>query len=393
VQISIELNHQPKSALKKDVEDTWTLKIKHTPKPFYMQRNGGSLCYNNEVPLVNKSPKSKKSSWRNIIHAAQSDAEETNFPIFNKFRRSAKSRKGKSWRQLLKQRGSREVNATTTSLDETVMQPVLQQPPVLRQDVQEDEQMRVAFSRLDNDTSQKRHTDEAFQELNETQWGNVAAVMLDHVANRSIPVDGKLNQQTNWKEISFIDSSADRKGEVLMGTDALALELSAEGNDSEPDKGIISLHDRRGNKIAHARNYKKEARNRTEGGDANEDEEKNWRKATENVEAAGNLNGEQHTDVESDYVIEDPTVREYDKEVLDLENYYDIMGDGGGDSEPTPEMKRIMDWFPRSKLLTTENNGYKLFPGVSSRNECNIELVLHTNCRLSVASPRKISLL
>ena len=33
--------------------------------------------------------------------------------------------------------------------------------------------------------------------------------------------------------------------------------------------------------------------------------------------------------------------------------------------EPTAEMKRIMNWFPRSRLLTTENNGYKLFPGVS----------------------------
>ena len=35
------------------------------------------------------------------------------------------------------------------------------------------------------------------------------------------------------------------------------------------------------------------------------------------------------------------------------------------DFEPTAEMKRIMNWFPRSRLLTTENNGYKLFPGVS----------------------------
>lgn len=364
-EISIELKHHHKSALRKDVEDTWTLKIKHTPKPFQIQRNVDGLYYNNEVPVVDKSSKNNKNPWKRIFDAIDNDAEDANTPIFNKFRRSAKSKKGKSRRQLSpKSYVTRKMSASITPLNETVIQPFLQEPPILKQVIQGNHQLGVAFNRLHNDTSQMGTTDEAFQELNETPWDNVAAVMLDSVANHTLPVDKNLNQQTNQKEIDSTESSADRERAKLMEPRALPLEQSEDREEFETDKGIISLNDTRGNEIVHARNYNKEAWNRTEGLDSDDYDEGNARNSTESAEAAGNLNGEQHADNESDYVIKDPTVREYDKEDVELENNYDNMGDGRGGSEPTSEMKRIMDWFPRSKLLTTENNGYKLFPGV-----------------------------
>lgn len=347
------------------MEDTWTLKIKHSPKPFQTQRNKGCLCYNNEVPVANKSSKNNKNPWQQIIDAAGSDVEDADVPMFNKFRRSAKSKKKKSRHHLSSQSHvHREVNATITSFKETVVQPVLHEPPILKQLAQGDQQLRVAFNRLDNETSEAGKADEAFQELNETHWGNVAAVMLDSVASHSPASDENLNLQ-NWKEINSADCSADQELQVLTESEALPLEQSEDGIESQADKEIISLDDARENKIVHASNYNKEAWKRTDEGDSN-DEEKNWRKSTESVEVAGKLNGQQHADIESDYVIEDPTGREYDKQDVELENYYDNMGDELGDSAPTSEMKRIMDWFPRSKLLTTENNGYKIFPGVSS---------------------------
>jgi hypothetical protein len=380
VQISIELKHQSKSALKKDAEDTWTLKIKHTPKSFQTHRNVDGLYFNNnKVPVVNKSSKYNKNRWQQITDATDTDAEDADVPIFNKFRRSAKSKKRKSRRQLsLKSHITRNMNASITSLNDTVIQPVLQVPPILKQIVQENQQLRVAFNRLDNDTSQMGNTDESFQELNETPWDNVSAVMLDSVANHSQPVDKNLNQQTDNKEIDSADSGTDQEQEKLMEPDALPLKQSEDVDELETDKGTISLDDTGENKTVHARNYNKESWNRTEGVDSDNYEEENSRNSTERVEVADNLNGDQHSDTESDYVIEDPTVREYDKEDVELENNYNNIGDGRGDSEPTSEMKRIMDWFPRSKLLTTENNGYKLFPGVSSRNKSNIKHILKT---------------
>jgi hypothetical protein len=270
------------------------------------------------------------------------------------------------------------MNASTTTLNEAVTQPVLQEPPILKQVIQENQQLRVAFNRLDNDTSQMGTTDEAFQELNETPWDNVAAVMLDSVANHSLPVDKNLIQQTDKKEIDPTERRADQEREELMEPHALPLEQPQDGDEFETDKGIISLNDTRENEIVHARDYNKEAWNRTEGVVSDDYEEENERNSTERVEVAGNWNGDQYTEIESDYVIEDPTVREYDKEDVELGNNYDNMGDGRGDSEPTSEMKRIMDWFPRSKLLTTENNGYKLFPGVSARNKSSSKQILHT---------------
>jgi hypothetical protein len=380
VQISIELKHQPKSVLWKDAEDTWTLKVKHTPKSFQIQRNVDGLYYNNnEVPVVNKSSKNNKNPWQQIIDTIDTDAEDADVPVYNKFRRSAKSKKGKSRRQLSpKSHISSEMNASITSLNDTVFQPVLQEPPILKQVIQENQQLRVAFNRLDNDTSQMGNIDESFQELNETPWENVAAVMLDSLANNSLSADKNLNQQADKKEIDSTDSGADQEGEKLMEPDALPLEQSKDGDEFEADKGTISLDDTRENKIVHARNYNKEAWTRTEGMDSDAYEEENSRNSTERIEVAGNLNGEQHALSESDYVIEDPTVREYDKEDVEPENNYDNMGDGRGDSEPTSEMKRIMDWFPRSKLLTKENNGYKLFPGVSSCNKSNTKQILYT---------------
>lgn len=372
-------HHQAKSALRKEAEDTWTLKIKHTPKQFQTQRNVNGLYYNNnEVPVVNKSSKNNKNPWRQVIDAIDTDAEDADVPIFNKFRRSAKSKKGKSRRQLSpKSPVTREMNSSITSLNDTGIQPVLQEPPILKQVVQENQQLRVAFNRLDNGTSQMGNTDESFQELNDTPWNNVAAVILDSVANHSLPVEKNLNHQIDSR-----DGGTDQEREKVMEPDALPLEQSEDGDEFEADKGTISLDDTRENKTLHARNYNKEVWNRTEGEDNDDYEEENSRNSTERVEVAGNLNGEQQANIESDYVIEDPTVREYDKEDVELENNYDNMGDGRGDSEPTSEMKRIMDWFPRSKLLTTENNGYKLFPGVSSRNKSNTKQILQTKNQL-----------
>jgi hypothetical protein len=347
-----------------NAQDTWTLKIKHTPKPFRLQRNKGCVCYNDEVPVVYKSSKNNKDAWQQITDASESDAEDADAPIFNKFRRSARSKRRKSRRKSSSNvHVNREENATITSLNETTIQPVLQEPPILKQMAQMDQELRVAFNRLGNETSEAVNSDEAFQELNESQWENVAAVLLDSVTSHNPASDEILNQQTNRKEINSTDSSVDQELRQLTQPS----EWSEDGNGPQADKEIISLDDARENKILHARNYNKEARNRTDEEGSN-DEEENWRKSTESVEVEAKSNGEQSPDID-EYVIEDPTVREYDKVDVEVEDYYDTMGDGRGDSEPTSEMRRIMDLFPRSKLLTTENNGYKLFPGVSSLDE------------------------
>jgi hypothetical protein len=314
--------------------------------------------------VINKSSKNHQNPSQQIIDAVETDVEDADVPIINKFRRSGKSEKGKSRRQLSpKSHVNRKMNATTTPSDEAVIQPVLQEPPILKQLVQENQQLRVAFNRIGNDTSQVGNTDEAFEQLNETPWDNVAAVTLDSVANRSQPVDNNLNQQTNKKVINSIDSILNQEREELLEPHALLLEQSQDGDEFEADREIISVNDTSEKEIVHAHNYSTEAWNRTEGVDTDDYEERNSGNSTERVAVAGNLHGEQHPNIESDYVIEDPTVREYDKEEVELEDNYDNMEDG--ESEPTSEMKRIMDWFPRSKVLTMENNGYKLFPGVS----------------------------
>jgi hypothetical protein len=329
------------------------LKIKHTPKAFQTQRNKGCLCYDNEVPVANKSSKNNKNPWQQIVDAARSDVEDADVPTFNKFRRSAKSKKKKSRHNLSSQsHDNRGTNATMTSLKETVTQSVLHEPPILKLTQQ---QLRVAFNRSDNETRDTGKAEGESQELNETHWGNVAAVMLDSVAR-----DENLNLQ-NWIEINSEDFGADQELQL-----APPVAQSEGDNEAQADKGIISLDDATENKTVHARNHNTEALKGTDEGDS--DDGKNWRKSS-----AGGLDG-QH----ADYVVEDPTVREYDKQDVALEDYYDNVGDGRGDSEPTSEMKRIMDWFPRSKLLTTENNGYKIFPGVSSMDKSSSKQILHT---------------
>jgi hypothetical protein len=335
-------------------------------KRFQIPENDVEVFYNNEVTMDNKSSQANKGSCQQITDTKNTDVEYVDNPTYSKFPRSGRSRKGKSRRQLSTKSHLKSKRNTTAALEVTVIQPTSQQPPIFKELVQGKKQLLVAFDRTANDTSQVAKTDKAFQELDETPWGNVSAVMLESTENHTLPLE---NTQTNQEEISSTESNIDDEDEKFFEPYALPLQQSEDGDESEAGNRTTSLEETNEKEAFHEFNWTTETGQRSEGMDVAEYEERNSGNFTKGADVAEISNEEQHTDNWTDYVIEDTTVREYDKEDVECderENNYDSIADGRGDFEPTSEMKRIIDWFPRSKLLTTENNGYKLFPGVSA---------------------------
>jgi hypothetical protein len=360
VQISIELKHHFKSADRKDAEDTWTLKIKHVSKRYKVPRNEDEFYYKNEVDVDEQSSQRNKDLWEQTTQATYNDIKDVHKPMFIKFRRPGKVKRGKYRRKLSPRSQVTSESNVTATLDGTDTQLTLPEPPIFKELVQENQRLQVSFDRNGNDTSQMEKTDEAFQEFDETQWDNVAAVLLDSTANHTLPVD----QQEDQEEVHATESSINQEHEKLMESYALPLKQYEDSDGFEAEENTTTLEET--NEKEH--NYNIERMKASGGVDINDYKERNSKHSTAGSDIAGIFDQEKRAVIESDYVIEDPTVREYDKEdVEDEEEYkYGNRQDDHGDYEPTSEMKRIMDWFPRSTLLTTENNGYKLFPGVSA---------------------------
>jgi hypothetical protein len=366
LQISIELRRHPKSAWRKKAEDTWALKIKHTSRRFGTTCNEDESYNNNEFPSERKSAKTHKAPWQQIIDQTDGDAEDVNVQIFTKLRRPGKSRKGKSRRQLSpKSHLRRNHNETSVSTADTATRPFAQEPPILNELVQGNERFRRPLDGISNDTRQLENTDEVFEGADETPGGNVAAVMYDSTENHKTTVENTPDQQTDQPRTNSTESSVTYKHEKLTEPHALYAVQQSE-DDKGPDTD--SLEDTNKSKIRDEYDDNADKWKGSEVVDSADYGDRITRFTTEGTDAADTSDRQQPTDIMSDYVIEDSTLREYDVEDVgnqQQQDRHDVMDNGQRDFEPTSEMKRIMNWFPRSRLLTTGNNGYKLFPGVS----------------------------
>lgn len=211
------------------------------------------------------------------------------------------------------------------------------------------------------------NTDETFEEVHATPWGNIAAVMYDSPEIRTMTVENKPKQLIDQQETNSTESRINYEHDKLTEPYALPLHQTEDGKRLETDKGQNSLDDTNERKTIHEYNYNGDRWIGSEGVDADSYGDIISGLTTERTDVADTSDQEQPTDIMTDYVIEDPTPREYDIVDVGNEEQQDTHGvsdDSQEDFEPTAEMKRLMNWFPRSRLLTTENNGYKLFPGV-----------------------------
>lgn len=357
VQISIELKRHPMSAWRKTAEDTWTLKIKHTPRQFETKWNDDDAYYNNELPSARLSA-TRKRSWHKIAGGMDTDV-----------RRWGKARKGKSWRQLSpKSRIRRKHKETPTPTENKVTSLSANELPILKELFRGNERLRDTSNRINNDTRQVKNSDEAFGEADATSWGNIAAIMYDTTENHTMTVENKPDHEMDQHETTSTESNVDYKHDTLLEPYALPLQQLEDGKGSERDKAANSLDDTNKSETIHE--YNSGMWKGSEDVDTNDYGGRTSRPTTERTDVADTSDTQQPTDTMPDYVIEDPTPREYDTEHVgngEQEDEHGITDNWQQDFDPTAEMKRITNWFPRSRLLTTENNGYKLFPGVSEK--------------------------
>lgn len=457
VQISIELERHPKSAWRNTAEDTWTLKLKHTSRRFEAKWNDYEAYHNNELPSQTKSSAKSDRSWQTITDRIVSDAEEIDIPIFSKLRRSAKAKKVKSRQQLSPKSQIRR--KTTTLKENKVTPPFADEPPILRALFWGNERLPYAFNNIKNETRQVANSDQTFREAEATPWGHAAAIMYDSTAHHTTTtVQNKPDQQIDQQDKNPTETIYNYEHDKLIEPYASPLQQPEDGNRTETDKGANPLDDTNKRKTIHEYNYNSDKWKGSEELDNDGYGERMYRFTTERTDVADTSDKQLPTDTMSDYVIEDPTPRDYDTGSVESEeetgkdgitddtqdehgitderqeehgiteerqDEYGItdkrqdehgITDEGRDEhgitdnrqdehgitdnrqdehgitderqveygitderqdehgitdkrqddfEPTAEMKRIMNWFPRSRLLTTENNGYKLFSGVS----------------------------
>jgi hypothetical protein len=333
-----------------------------------MPKNEDEVFYSNEVPMDSKSSEAYNDPWQQITNSKNNKSDYIDDPSYIKFRRSGRSKKGKSRRQLSKESQLKSKRNKTVALNVTVAPPPSRKPPISKELLQGRKQLPVAFDEIGNDISQVTNNDKALQEFDEIPRNNVSAVTLEPTENRILPLENKLNPQTNQEEAISTGSSNDGE-EKCMEPYAFPQLESEDDDETERENRTTSLDEKNEKEAFRELNLKTETEKLSEGADMAYYEKRNSENSTKEAEVIEISNEEERTENWSDYMIEDTRVTEYDKEDVEgdeQEDNYDRMTDGRVDSEPTSEMKRIMDWFPRSKLLTTENNGYKLFPGVST---------------------------
>jgi hypothetical protein len=388
VQISIELRRHPKSAWRNTAEDTWTLKLKHTSRRFEAKWNDDEAYHNNGLPSERKSSAKNNRSWQTIMDGIVSDAEGIDVPIFSKLRRSGKSRKVKSRRQLPPKSQIRR--KTTKPTGNKVTQPFSHEPSILRELLSGNGRLPYAFKSSNNETMQVENSDQTFQEAAATPLSNAAPIMYDFAEHhtKTTTVDNKPDDQVDQQDKKPAESIINYGHDELMEPYALPLQQPEDDIWAQTDKGANALEDTNKSTIILEYNYNSDIWKGFHGLDNNRYGDRMSRVTTEQTDVADNSDEQKLTDTMFDYVIEDPTPREYDTEVVgseeeedkhgitderqdedgitdDRQDEYVFKDETQDDFEPTAEMKRIMNCFPRSRLLTTENNGYKLFDGVS----------------------------
>lgn len=349
--------------------------------------NDDEAYYNNGLPSERKSPAKNNRPWQTILDGIVSDPEDIDIPIFSKFRRSGKARKVKSRRQLPSKSQIRR--KTTKPTENKVTEPFAHEPPILRGLFSGNGRLPYAFNHSNKETMQAENSVQTFREAATTHLGNAAPIMYDFTDHhtKKTTVENEPDQQVDQQDKKPTASIINYKHDELMEPHTLPLRQPEDDKWTKTDKGANSLEGTNISTIIHEYNYNSNIWKGFEGLDDNRYDDRMSRFTTERTDVADILDEQKLTDM-SDYVIDDPTPREYDTEDVGSEEEEDKHGitderqDTHGitderqnehgfkdetqdDFEPTAEMKRIMNWFPRSRLLTTENNGYKLFPGVS----------------------------
>jgi len=318
---------------------------------------------------------------------------------------------------------------TTTLKENKVSQPFSHEPSIFRALFWENGRLPYAFNRINNETRQVENSDQTFREADATQWGNVATIMYESTEHHTTTAaENKPDQQVDQQDKNPTESIINYEPDKLIAPYALPLQQPEDGNRADTDKEANPLDDTNKRKTIHEYNYNSDTWKGYEELDNGGYGERMLRFTTERTDVVDTSDKELPTDTMSDYVIEDPTPRDYDTGSVGSEeeagkhgitddrqdehgitdekqDEYDITDerqdehditddrqDENGftddrqeeqgitderlhehgitdkrqdDFEPTAEMKRILNWFPRSRLLTTENDGYKLFPGVS----------------------------
>lgn len=270
-----------------------------------------------------------------------------------------------------------------------MIQTFAHEPPILRALFWGNGRLPYAFDSINNETRQVENSDQTFVKGDATPWGHAAAIMYDSTEqNTATTVENKPDQQVDQQDKNPTESTINYEHDKLIEPYALPLQQPEDGNRAETGKGANPLDDTNKRKIIHEYNYNSDTWKGSEKTDNDGYGERMFRFTTERTDVAETSDKQLPTDTMSDYVIEDPSPRDYDTGSVGSEEEegkhgitderqdeygitderqveHGITGERQDDFETTAEMKRILNWFPRSRLLTTENNGYKLFPGVS----------------------------
>ncbi|XP_069673044.1 uncharacterized protein [Periplaneta americana] len=330
-EISIELKHQAESDEGKELQDSWTLKIRHTSNPMKQSKFKSKESEENENITQENG---KRQLWKDVFHITNADSEKHS----EQFHSNGKMKKSKSRRQLKSKLVTTTTEATFTQQPEEM---TTQATPILKEISQDGRHLEVAFDKDNNETHAGTDIDESFQELDEKTWQDVAAVIFDSTANE--------RNETKNTSVGALLEEVDEEIARLTDTYVLPLIQMKEGVDYVEARERTS-----GDAVVKDANSRRDE-------PINEDSNSSLPMVSTNVVDAQEPTSSQ---IDMDYVIEDSTVRE-DNEDDDVEDLQDFSAERVPEmSQLTPEMKRILDWFPRSRLLTTENNGYKLFPGV-----------------------------
>ncbi|KAJ9587265.1 hypothetical protein L9F63_019214, partial [Diploptera punctata] len=328
-EISIELRHHNAAGEKAEYNDTWTVKIKHTPKHLIMWDEKEEQ--DNEVldDLI-QDPPHQVSGTRDSWNSVNIDDDT---PILRKIETlPRKSKRTKKRRQLASK------FSTTTEKNNIPEKKSSEKDGSVSELVQGSTRINVLFDNANN----KNVSDETNISNQTDQWNNIAAIIYDG----SLINSGVMNNASE-QDMDNYDSNSERLAEPY------ALPLQQSSNDySEVNVPPVTQDVRTSNKynsttLKIPKEFPDGKQNREIGLHGNSTE----------------LNSDHTIPNGYDYVVEDPKAIQYDQTVE--ENSEEVSKEVDfSDLEPSSEIKRLAEWYPRSTPLSIRNNGYKLFPRV-----------------------------
>ncbi|PSN47673.1 hypothetical protein C0J52_18408 [Blattella germanica] len=324
VAISIELKHHPNARGDGECNDTWSLKLKHAPKRFIIPEEKPEPTGNEVDREITHEPSFQTSetreTWKQIVDSLD-DNDEDDTPVFKKAH-VPKKKRAKTRRQLSTKTFTSTTEKNDVNLGETAGA-YTNEPVVLSELVQG---LSDSFALPLKQSSQTRYYDN----------------MLDQDTATPVnynPDTWQVPEDVTVEEVS--EQSSTNTSEETQSTDNL-----------EPG---ISF----GNDIVQPQNSSADSLEVPEDVTVENNNEQPTREDSQEV-----LNKGQAEDYETDYVIEDTLTGDDDDDDENVGIEAESTEVDFSELEVPPEMKRIMEWYPRSKPLSTLNNGYKLFPGV-----------------------------